>query len=193
MTTETQHEILAREAARDIDEAVALLSQARRKTKGATAAQIEYVEGQCRDLSRDLTSRNPGIPTLAETHYRQRIETLRRNLNEDPEDNSGDKNTTPINPDSETDLLTFIRHHPQTARADVSLTPAGNLRLVWQNPEDRETHLGIEFLGQQQVQYVILRRPPGETGITRATGRLNTNAINTMIACYQAEQLLTGS
>lgn len=192
MTTETQDEILAREAARNLDEAVALLDQARRKTKGATAAQIEYAECLCRDLSRDLTSRTPGIPTLAETHYRQRIETLRRNLNEDPEGNSGNKSTTPINPDSETDLLTFVRHHPNAARAVVSLTPVGNLRLVWQNPEDREIHLSIEFRGRQQVQYIILRRPPGETGITRATGRLNTDAIDTMIAFYQAERLLTG-
>ena len=57
--------------------------------------------------------------------------------------------------DSEDDFWRFINDTPFWRRANLVLRPSGNLRLVWTGPG--ESQVGIEFLGNQTVQYVIFK------------------------------------
>ena len=56
---------------------------------------------------------------------------------------------------SEQDFWAFIRSIPLARRANVVVTDDGNLRIVWRN--EKNEHLGIEFLGGSRVEYVMWR------------------------------------
>ena len=60
-----------------------------------------------------------------------------------------------IPPRSENDFWKFINETPLWRQGNLVLRPNGNLRLVWIGHGDN--HVGIEFSGNQQVQYVIFK------------------------------------
>ncbi len=110
---------------------------------------------------------NPGTVDFAwkskknlESSYKLRIEYLQ---NEAAHDNYV------LNEDSKTDFWQFIRYHSGIRKGDLVLMDNGNLRAVWKNGQD--SHLGLQFLGDGMVQYVIFRRRSSDRQISRVAGR----------------------
>ena len=81
--------------------------------------------------------------------YSHRIEVL----GSDAEDDG-----LALNKASEKDFWQYIRSVPFAQKAGLVLVDNGNLRAVWKG--DDESHLGIQFLGNQWVEYVIFKRRP---------------------------------
>ena len=61
-----------------------------------------------------------------------------------------------VNEASERDFWSFIGSPRFSRRASLALMDNGNLRAVWKGED--ASHLGLHFLGEQQVQYVIFKR-----------------------------------
>ena len=64
-----------------------------------------------------------------------------------------------ISEDSERDFWDFVRRYPFTEPGQVVVTSEGHLRLVWKGGD--EAHMGIRFLGDLRVRYVIFNRRAG--------------------------------
>lgn len=78
--------------------------------------------------------------------YQARIETLK---------NHAEMDDIVVREKSEQDFWAFIRSMPMARRANVVVTDDGNLRIVWRRGSYE--HLGIEFLGDQNAEYVMWR------------------------------------
>lgn len=113
--------------------------------------------------------------------YRRRIEELR---------GYGQEDNIAINPDSERDFLAFVRTLPGSRRAGLVLTDDGTLRAAWDDDNDEETHLGVEFLGNGQTVYVIFRRMPGKEAVTSVAETADFEGIQQQIAAYDLQHLV---
>lgn len=104
-----------------------------------------------------ITQENP-----RKTHkaYARRIEVLHSDAEADDLE---------LNEASERDFWQYIRSIPFAQKASLVLMDNGNLRAVWK--DDDESHLGIQFLGNQWVEYVIFKRRPSTGDIARVAGR----------------------
>lgn len=91
--------------------------------------------------------------------YRERIEQLRM---------YGDEEGVTINPKSEEDFWTFINSHPHWRKDLTELISNGNLRAVWK--DDAGNHLGLQFLGCQNAEYVIFKPRPDAGDVFREAG-----------------------
>ena len=74
-----------------------------------------------------------------------------------------------LNEVSQKDFWQYIRSVPFAQKASLVLMDNGNLRAVWKG--DDESHLGIQFLGNQWVEYVIFKRRPSTSDVARVAGR----------------------
>ena len=75
----------------------------------------------------------------------------------------------PFRAASERDFWEFMRSIPFTRRANVVVTDSGNLRAVWRGNGDK--HVGLQFLGDRWVEYVIWTRRTGSTRIAPKAGQ----------------------
>ena len=73
-----------------------------------------------------------------------------------------------ISEDSERDFWDFVRRYPFTEPGQVVVTSEGHLRLVWKGND--EAHIGIRFLGDRRVRYVIFNRRAGERALIESSG-----------------------
>ena len=73
-----------------------------------------------------------------------------------------------VSPDSQRDFWDFVTSRAMKETGDLFVTEEGHLRFVWTGSDS--DHLGIRFLGNQTVRYVIFMRRPGESNISRAAG-----------------------
>lgn len=87
-----------------------------------------------------------------------------------------------INEASVSDFWTFIRTALFSRQAGLALMENGNIRAVWKGVED--SHIGLHFLGEQQVQYVIFRRRPGSRRISRTAGRDSFDGVRRQIGAF---------
>ena len=111
--------------------------------------------------------------------YRNRIETLRSEAEFD-----GFR----INEGSEKDFWIFINLHPFVQKGLLAAVDNGNLRAVWKG--EHGTHIGLQFQGNRNVQYVIFKRrtPGGE--ISRVAGYDTIDGIKRQIHAFKLEPLL---
>ena len=116
--------------------------------------------------------------------YRRRIAELREYGAED--DGLG------INQDSETDFWAFIQPLLTARQAWLFLSDDGNLRAVWDDDNDDDIHLALEFLGWQQVHYVIFRQLPSAEKVSRLANTATFAGIKQLISDYELTQLLYG-
>ena len=91
--------------------------------------------------------------------YASRIEHLRLIVKEEGRT---------ISIDSERDLWDFVRQHPFAQSGQLVTTDEGHMRLVWKG--DDEAHIGIRFLGNRRVRYVIFNRRLGERELSESSG-----------------------
>ena len=70
--------------------------------------------------------------------------------------------------ESEDDFWDFVRLHPFVGPGQVVVTSEGHVRLVWKGAG--KAHIGIRFLGDRRVRYVIFNRRVGERGLVEMSG-----------------------
>ncbi len=92
--------------------------------------------------------------------YQDRIESLRSDAEIDG---------FAMNKASERDFWSFMKSSPFVRKAELVLLDNGNLRAIWDGKDD--CHLGLQFLGERTVQYVVFRRRAGSSHLSRVAGR----------------------
>jgi len=94
-----------------------------------------------------------------------------------------------VNEDSETGFWAFICSVPSFFAGDLVLLDNGNLRVVWAGREN-ESHLGLQFLGNDMVQYVIFKQRPFSPMVSRVAGRDSFTGIRKQIRTFGLEENL---
>lgn len=94
--------------------------------------------------------------SLTQEAYRQRIADLRV---------YGAEDGITINPVSETAFWNFVKSHPHWRRGLTALTHNGDLRVVWKDGQGG--HLGLQFFGGEDVEYVVFKPRPDEGDVFR--------------------------
>ena len=93
-----------------------------------------------------------------------------------------------LNGKSETDFWKFVRSAPDFRRGSLVLIDNGNLRAIWENEQD--SHLGLQFLGDDMVQYVIFRRRETARKLSRVAGRDTIGGVSRQIEAFDLGSLL---
>ena len=73
-----------------------------------------------------------------------------------------------INEDSERDFWDFVHRYPLAQSGQLIVTDEGHMRLVLKG--DDEAQIGIRFLGDRWVRYVIFNRRAGERALLESSG-----------------------
>ncbi len=111
--------------------------------------------------------------------YRLRINGLR---------SAGALEGVELNERSEEDFWSFIRSSHFSRRAGLALMDNGNIRAVWKGED--ESHLGLHFLGDRQMQYVIFKRRSGSSRISRTAGIDTVEGIKKQIGAFDLMSLV---
>ena len=126
----------------------------------------------------DLTSRQEHTRKI-HNDYRHRIESLHHNAEDDG---------FGLNETSERDFWQYIRSMPFAQKAGLVLMDNGNLRAVWKG--DDGSHLGIQFLGNQWVEYVIFKRRPSTRHVARVAGHDTLDGVKRQIDAFDLTSLM---
>lgn len=111
--------------------------------------------------------------------YKKRIEDLRSDAALDGFN---------INEASEREFWSFVYELPVFRVGDLVLADNGNLHVEWEGELD--AHLGLQFLGNGMIQYVIFRHRPHSKRISRVAGRDNLDGVKRQIRNFDLETLL---
>ena len=113
--------------------------------------------------------------------YKERIETLRE---------YGFEDNIMLNELSEMDFWWFVLVSDSRIRVDnLVLMENGNLRAVWRDTDG--THLGLQFLGQGLVQYVIFKKRHKLQPTARVTGRDSLEGFTNQIVAFDLRALIS--
>ena len=93
--------------------------------------------------------------------YEARIELLRGYA-------ADDDDIETVNEDSINDFWAFMKTSDFSRQAGLVLLDSGDLRAVWR--ENAGHDIGLRFMGNQEILYVILKRGAEERIAERATG-----------------------
>ena len=91
---------------------------------------------------------------------------------------------------SEQGFRAFVAANAGWRKAGLSLMDNGNLRAVWEWPSDDDTHLALQFLGNEHVQYVIFKHRPGAGKVSRVAGSDTFDGIKRQVAAFALNQLV---
>ena len=94
------------------------------------------------------------------TSIRQRIELLKE---------IGEEEEIAYNANSEQDLWRFLKRLSFIRSPKLFLLDNGNLRAVWKG--DGGKHIGLQFLGGEQIQFVIFSKRGEHNNMARIRGR----------------------
>ena len=92
-----------------------------------------------------------------------------------------------FNKESESDFWSFIKSIPFIKKGSLFLEDSGNLRAVWK--DGNRNHLGLQFYGNDWMQYVIFKHYT-EKEIGRVAGRDNQQGIKDKIHTYDLNSLV---
>jgi hypothetical protein len=96
----------------------------------------------------------------------------------------------PFSDASFSDLQAFIREMRPRVRPSLFLNDNGNLRALWKN--DTREQIGLQFLGEGNIQFVIFKRRPGTLRMARLAGIDTKEKTLAHIRASGAEGLLFG-
>ena len=105
--------------------------------------------------------------------YLRRIEDLREDARLD---------AMPWNGDSGADLLAFINANPGWRQGRLGLMDNGNLYAVWKDAAG--SLLSIQFRGRQLAEFVIFRRRPGATEVSRIAGSDTLDGVKRQVGSF---------
>ena len=88
------------------------------------------------------------------------------------------------------DFLTFLRNIRPRLRPAMFLNDNGNLRAVWRT--DQREQVGLEFLGDGNLQFVIFKRRNGTLPMARISGIDTSEETIRLISDLGAKGLLFG-
>ena len=111
--------------------------------------------------------------------YRSRIEELRRFAALDG---------FSVSKASERDFWSFLKSESFGCEAEMVLLDNGNLRVIWDDEDDN--HIGLQFLGNGRLQYVIFRRQKGSSHVSRVAGRDTFKGVRRRMRLFEIESLL---
>ena len=111
--------------------------------------------------------------------YRNRIEVLRRDAQLDD---------FAMNEASEVDFWSFIESISFAQKAGLVLLDNGNLRAVWK--DENGSHLGLQFLGNRSVEYVIFKRSQATKDVSRVAGQDTIEGIKRQIRAFDLTALM---
>jgi hypothetical protein len=77
--------------------------------------------------------------------------------------------STPWSDESEAGLRDFLSTYRRPTRPMIVHLANGNLRAIWK--QGRERHVGLQFIGPNDIQYVVLNRRPGADFLSQMAGR----------------------
>lgn len=95
---------------------------------------------------------------------------------------------TEISIASERDLWAFLDSVAASRRPYIALLDNGNFRAVWRNSEQEQ--VGLQFLGDGEVQYVLFALRPPNRFMARAAGRDVLTHIKRWIEGYGLSRLM---
>ena len=95
-----------------------------------------------------------------------------------------------VNEASVRDFWAFTQSTRYVQRAGLALMNNGNIRAVWEG--DDLTHLGLTFLGDQLVRFVIFKRRPSSRKTSRVVGVDNFDGVKKQIPAYSLTSLVNG-
>lgn len=93
-----------------------------------------------------------------------------------------------VNSASEHTFWRFFERCPFGAQPGLVLLDNGNLRATW--GDMKPTHIGLQFLPHDQIQYVIFARPPSAPGVMRGRGRVEATNIPKLLESYRVADVL---
>ena len=111
--------------------------------------------------------------------YRSRLEELRRFAALDG---------FSVSKASEKDFWSFLTSMPFVCKAEMVLLDNGNLRVIWDDEDDN--HIGLQFLGNSRLQYVIFRRQKGSSHVSRVAGCDTFDGVRSQVRLFELESLL---
>ena len=96
----------------------------------------------------------------------------------------------PFSDASLNDFQAFMRKIGARSRPSLFLNDNGNLRALWKN--DQREQIGLQFLGEGNIQFVIFKQRKGRLGMARVAGIDAKDRILGHIKATGAEGLLFG-
>lgn len=94
-----------------------------------------------------------------------------------------------FNKDSERDFRMFIELAPSVRRGSLFLMDNGDLRVVWD--DGRDNLVGLQFLGNSLVRYVVFNRRVEDASVSRVAGTDTLEGVNAQIQAFELENLLS--
>ena len=91
-----------------------------------------------------------------------------------------------LNPDSISACLKFFFANPFLKLAGLIVKENGNLRAIWEG--ENEVHVGLQFLGDQSLQYVIFKQRTPEAPVSRVSGRDTMDGIMHQIEAFDLKE-----
>jgi hypothetical protein len=97
---------------------------------------------------------------------------------------------TPFSDASFADFQDFMREMRRKVRPSIFLNDNGNLRALWKS--DQREQIGLQFLGDGNIQFVIFKQRKGPLGMARIAGVDARDKVLAHIKASGAEGLLIG-
>ena len=95
-----------------------------------------------------------------------------------------------VNAASEEDFWSFVESMSFAQKAGLVLLDNGNLRAVWKGEDG--SHLGLQFLGNRLVEYVIFQRRRATRDVSRGAGRDTIEGIKRQIRASDLTVFMDG-
>ena len=111
--------------------------------------------------------------------YRTRILVLR---------DAGNQDGYCLNSASEYYFWRFINSNPRLRKCNLVLLDNGNLRAVWK--DGKVTHLGLQFLSDGMIQFVIFKQRAVGQQPSRVAGRDTLDGIKRQIDAFDLASLV---
>ena len=111
--------------------------------------------------------------------YASRIEVLKEQAESDGYS---------LNRASRDAFFEFLKKNPLVKRGRLVLMENGNLRAVWKG--DKEDHIGLQFINNRSIQYVIFTRREPQSPVSRVSGRDTLDGIKRQIEAFDLDSVL---
>ncbi len=93
-----------------------------------------------------------------------------------------------LNNSSQRDFWTFLSAQDFFSKGKLFLLDNGNLRAVWKS--ETGDQIGLQFLGNEAIQYVLFKHRPRAEKVSRGAGRDTLDGIRDQIAALDLANLI---